>query len=482
MAFSLRRALSKPLLRACGAQASYASSNVQTSSIAVVGSGPSGFYFVDRLRRLLGGNVKVDVFERLPAPYGLVRYGVAPDHPNTKNVINKFDSIASEVGVRFFGNVHVGEDVSMSELRSHYRAVVLACGAEDDRHMGIPGEDCKAILSARQFVNWYNGHPDFTDAPVDLQHVRSVGIIGLGNVALDCARVLLRPVDELSGTDIADHALQQLRSSRVNQVHIIGRRGPLQSQFSGKELREVLSLSNTAVEVHPAMYQPTKEDAKEPRKAQKGFQELQRAHGKSSRTTPHRILHFHFLCNPVAANTAPDDTLGSLSLQPQALEAGAGGGRQVPVPVGTAWDLPMDMLLRSVGYRGVPVAGIPFDSRRGIIPNTLGRVEDDESGKAVEGVYVAGWLKRGPQGIIGTNLVDAEQTARCMVEDLGSLPVPPSGQEDMANVLQSKGVKFVGWDAWKRIDGEEQRRGAEQGRPRVKVTDRCRMLQIAEGT
>lgn len=269
MACSLRRAFSGPVLRACGAQAPYASGSRQISTIAVVGSGPSGFYFVDRLRRLLGGSVNVDIFERLPAPYGLVRYGVAPDHPDTKNVINKFNSIAAEAGVRFFGNVNVGHDIPVEELRSRYNAVVLACGAEDDRHMGIAGEDCKGSLSARQFVNWYNGHPEFTNVPVDLPRVRSVGIIGLGNVALDCARILLRPFEELSGTDIADHALQQLQASGVDEVHIIGRRGPLQSQFSGKELREVLSLANAAIEVHPAAYEPTKEDAKEPRKAQK---------------------------------------------------------------------------------------------------------------------------------------------------------------------------------------------------------------------
>lgn len=269
MACFLRRALSEPLLRAFRARAPYGGEAVQAGAVAVIGSGPSGFYFVDRLRRLLGGNVAVDIFERLPAPYGLVRYGVAPDHPDTKNVINKFSSIATAEGVRFFGNVHVGQDISLSELRSHYTAVVLACGAEDDRHMGIPGEDCPGILSARQFVNWYNGHPDYIDVPADLQHVRSVGIVGLGNVALDCARILLRPVTELAGTDIADHALQQLGRSSVKEVHIIGRRGPLQAQFSGKELREVLSLSNVAVEVYPATYEATKEDAKEPRKAQK---------------------------------------------------------------------------------------------------------------------------------------------------------------------------------------------------------------------
>lgn len=255
-----------------------------TPHVAVVGSGPSGFYFVDRLRRLLGGNVNVDVFDRLPSPFGLVRYGVAPDHPDTKNVVNKFRSIATEEGVRFFGNVHVGRDVPVSVLMSHYSAVVLACGAEDDKHMNISGEESQGLLSAREFVAWYNGHPDYVNVPVDLHRVRSVGIVGLGNVALDCARILLRPADELVRTDISDHALEQLRCSSVENVHIIGRRGPLQAQFSGKELREILTLSNITVSVHPTDYQPTTADAKEPRKAQKvrwTFGALRGAYGTS---------------------------------------------------------------------------------------------------------------------------------------------------------------------------------------------------------
>lgn len=269
MASLFRRALSAWPLQHGGARYLHAKGGSSISSVAVIGSGPSGFYFVDRLRRLLGGNVQIDIFERLPTPYGLVRYGVAPDHPDTKNVINKFRSIAMEERVRFFGNVNVGLDISFSDLRSQYNAVVLACGAEDDRHMDIAGEDSTGVLSARQFVNWYNGHPEYSDVPVDLQHVRSVGIVGLGNVALDCARILLKPVDDLTGTDISDSALEQLRTSAVEEVHIVGRRGPLQAQFSGKELREILSLANVSIEVHPVLYQPTPEDAKEPRKAQK---------------------------------------------------------------------------------------------------------------------------------------------------------------------------------------------------------------------
>lgn len=245
------------------------------SSVAVVGAGPAGIYFVDRLRRFVSGSIRIDLFERLPTPFGLVRSGVAPDHPDTKNVVKKFTAVCNSDGVRFLGNVAVGRDVSVPELQQCYNAVVLAHGAEDDRQLGIENENCRGVLSAREFVNWYNGHPMFTDVSFpSLQTVDSVGIIGLGNVALDCARMLLRPVEELQKTDMADHALSELRNSAVKNVHIIGRRGPLQAQFSGKELREILNLTNISVNVHPDNYERTDADMKEPRRAQKVFRFL----------------------------------------------------------------------------------------------------------------------------------------------------------------------------------------------------------------
>lgn len=244
------------------------------TSIAVVGSGPAGFYFTDRILKLLGEEVRVDIFDRLPTPFGLVRTGVAPDHPNTKLVTNKFTTIASDPRVRFFGNVSIGPDavageLSIADLRSLYSATMLSYGASQGRKLGIPGEDLPGSFSATHFVNWYNGHPDFHSLPVDLSSTRSVVVVGVGNVALDCARILLRPVADLESTDIAAHALQQLRGSAVKEVHIVGRRGPLQNQFSGKELREILTLSNTSVRVHPEGYSPNDLDLQEPRKNQK---------------------------------------------------------------------------------------------------------------------------------------------------------------------------------------------------------------------
>lgn len=252
----------------CGAAAP--ASGVQAPlKVAMVGSGPAGFYCTDKLRKMLGTSVSVDIIEALPTPFGLVRSGVAPDHPDTKNVINKFSAIAAQPNVHFFGNVAVGSAVSLLELRHLYDAVVLAYGSSSDKQLGVSGEQSVGCFSAREFVNWYNGHPACAALPMDLSSVRSVGIVGLGNVALDCARILLKPLPALQHTDIADHALAQLVHSAVQDVHIVGRRGPVQTQFSGKELREVLSLANVSVTMHPEAYHPTEADLKEPRKSQK---------------------------------------------------------------------------------------------------------------------------------------------------------------------------------------------------------------------
>jgi hypothetical protein len=238
-------------------------------SVAVVGSGPAGFYFTDRICRLLGARVRVDILEELPTPFGLVRSGVAPDHPDTKKVIKKFDATARRPNVRFFGGVAVGAAVSLEELRGMYHCVVLAYGASGDRRLGVAGEEASGCFSAREFVNWYNGHPHFTDLPVNLSKVTSVGVVGVGNVALDCARILLRPVQALERTDISDHALRELRHSSVSEVHIIGRRGPMQAQFSGKELREVLALENVSVTLQPENYTTADIDVNEPRRTQR---------------------------------------------------------------------------------------------------------------------------------------------------------------------------------------------------------------------
>ena len=268
-------------------QRTFATSTAKPISIAVVGSGPAGFYFADRVIRALGDAVSVDILDELPTPFGLVRSGVAPDHPDTKNVVNRFAAIAGKPNVRFFGGVSVGNAVSVAELRSLYNCVVLAYGSSGDRRLEIAGEDARGCFSARQFVNWYNGHPDYIALPVDLSAVERVGIVGLGNVALDCARILLKPPEALERTDITQHALQALERSAVKEVHVIGRRGPVQAQFSGKELREVLSLENVGIHMHPETYTPTDTDLKEPRKSQKVLFGRNGAHAYCARLCLH---------------------------------------------------------------------------------------------------------------------------------------------------------------------------------------------------
>jgi adrenodoxin-NADP+ reductase len=258
----------RPTTEASGKRALSWSTSQTKLRVAVVGSGPAGFYTADRLCRR-SANVAIDLLEELPTPFGLVRSGVAPDHPDTKNVENRFTSVAENPSVRFLGNVCVGKSVSVDELLDMYHAVVLAYGAGSDRQLQIPGEDALGCLSSREFVNWYNAHPYYASVPVDLTKVSSVAIIGLGNVALDCARILLKPAAALEDTDIAEHAMHVLRGSAVRDVHIVGRRGPMQAQFSGKELREVLSMENISIAMHPENYTPTDADLKAPRKNQK---------------------------------------------------------------------------------------------------------------------------------------------------------------------------------------------------------------------
>lgn len=453
-----------------------ATSDSNHVSIAVIGSGPAGFYFTDRICKLLGDHVSVDIIDALPTPFGLVRSGVAPDHPDTKNVIKKFQSIASDPRVRFYGNVTLGKDVTLNEVRSLYSCVMLSYGAANDRKLRIPGEDNPWILSARQFVNWYNGHPAYSSLPIDLASTSNVGIVGLGNVALDCARILLKPADFLNHTDIAEHALAQLKHSSVRNVHIIGRRGPFQAQFSGKELREVLTLGNISVTMHPSSYEPTEFDLREPRKNQKGFAEFSKAHGKRPISEPHRSLHLHFLTTPLEARGS-SGTPNTLVVEHNRLEER--DGAQYAIGTGQTDELPTDLLLKSVGYFGEPVEGVPFDQKRGVVPNDAGRVVDlPEGGAAVPGLYVSGWLKRGPQGIIGTNIIDAQQTAACVAEDAAILP-RRRRSDALAQLLQDRRVPTVTWQHWLRIDEAERSRGTAAGRPRVKFVHIADMLDAA---
>mmetsp|Transcript_16078 Transcript_16078/g.44812 ORF Transcript_16078/g.44812 Transcript_16078/m.44812 type:complete len:491 (+) Transcript_16078:104-1576(+) len=414
----------------------------QEVQAAVVGSGPAGMYTAQKLLKEYGDGVTVHVLDRLPTPFGLVRSGVAPDHADTKNVVNQFNSILDDPRVKYFGNVNVGKDVTLGQLREMYHAVVLAYGTEADRRLGIPGEDLTGVFSARDFVWWMNAHPDCTSLPVDLTTVRSVAILGLGNVALDCARVLLQtPTGPLAATDISGQALAKLRSSNVESVHIIGRRGiaqapschsppcdaheealpshllngrmlfakaspsslplsslPPQAQFTGKELKEMLfEIPGVQTVVEAEQLTLSKLDRAEvsASRQKKRIVDLISKAAKEPRGESGRRLHFHFLRSPTEILANPSGRANALILEKNVLKPGEDGGEQRAKGTGETEQLPVDLVLTCIGYRGLPMDGLPFDNRRGVIPNTHGRVDGHT------GVYVAGWIGRGPSGKVG---------------------------------------------------------------------------------
>eukprot|EP00741_Cyanophora_paradoxa_P006111 tig00000944_g5926.t1 len=454
--------------------------------VCIVGSGPAGFYTADRLLR--NASVTVDMLERYPVPYGLVRFGVAPDHPEVKAVIGKFESVAEGSGgrFRFAGNVALGRDVALEELRRHYHAVVLAYGAEGDRRLGVPGEELPGVFSAREFVGWYNGLPECSALPVRLDDVETVAIVGQGNVAVDCARVLCKPVDELRQTDISEAALEALARSRVRRVLLLGRRGPVQAAWATAELRELAQVASGApgrfrLVADPAELALSPELDEElqrgaplappqlapprltPRRAAPAAQVRAAAEGGGAPGAGGPELALRFLRSPVAFTAGGAGRLGGVRLERNELVREAGGGWAAR-GTGALEEVPCEAALRSVGYRSLPVPGVPFDARRGVVPSAGGRVE-------AGWLYVAGWLKRGPTGIIGSNIGDAEETAASLLADLAGRPLPPRGALEglAAEALGARGVRAVSWEDWRRIDAAERAAGARLGRPRCKL-------------
>jgi len=449
---------------------------------AVVGSGPAGMYTVQRLLKQYGNDVAVDVLDRLPTPFGLVRSGVAADHADTKNVTNQFTRLLGDERVRFFGNVNVGGDVSLPELQELYDAVVLTYGTEADKRLGITGEELPGVLSAREFVWWFNGHPDCADLPVDLSRTRSVAVLGLGNVALDCARILLQsPTGPLAATDISAAAHQELRRSAVEEVHIVGRRGAVQAQFTGIELKELLfTIPGIATAIPPEALALTAADeaemAAERRKKRcvgllrdKAAQNLGENQGE-------RSLRFHFLRSPVEVVAGSDGRAAALRMERNVLTGGGDGAEQRPRGTGEFEELPVDLVLTCIGYRALPLEGVPFDERRGVIPNSRGRVD------GVAGVYAGGWVARGPSGKIGTNLADANDVVDAIVEDCNNAVISPGDKQgDLAELLRQRGVAVVDFQAWQRIDEAEVREGEATGKVRRKFDRVDDMLRVASG-
>ncbi|MFA6240192.1 MAG: NADP oxidoreductase [Candidatus Hydrogenedentales bacterium] len=443
--------------------------------VAVVGSGPSGFYAVEALFKA-NLVVQVDMFDRLPTPFGLVRGGVAPDHPKIKSVIRVYDKIAAHDRFAFLGNVNVGRDISIDEMRRFYDALLFSCGAETDNRLGIPGEDLPGSHTATEFVGWYNGHPDYRNRTFDLSCEVAV-VIGQGNVAMDVSRILAKTVDELKETDIAAHALDALASSKIKEVHLIGRRGPVQAKFTQPELKEFGELADCdpvfAREdlVLDAVSQAELDDT-DNHHAKKNFAVMQefatrQLGGKSKR------FHIHFLKSPVELRG--NDRVESLLLEKNRLEGELHKTRAIGT--GDTELLDCGLVFRSVGYRGIAIPGVPFDARRGVFPNREGRIVDGED--VVPGMYAAGWIKRGPSGIIGNNKPDSQATAAALLADAPTLaPCATPDTNALAEMLRERNVRAVSYADWQRIDAAEIERGKACGKPREKFTRVEEMLAV----
>ena len=429
--------------------------------VAVVGSGPAGFYAADALLKNEDPAVEVDLVERLPTPWGLVRLGVAPDHENIKAVSRAFEKTAARPGFRFFGNVEVGRDVTHEELVSIYDAVLYSVGAQTDRRLGIPGEDLPGSWPATAFVAWYNGHPDHHDLAFDLSHKRAV-VIGNGNVAIDCVRMLALTAEELAPTDTTDAAVAGIVGAGLEEIVMLGRRGPVQAAFTPPELKELgeLAGADVIVDPHDLRLDPASErELEEDReRARRNLDLLREYAPRVPAGRPRRIV-LRFLVSPVAIHGR--DRVEAIEVVRNELVEE--NGRIVARPTGETETIECGIVLRSVGYKGIPLQGVPFDEGSGTVPNALGRVD------GAERAYVAGWIKRGPSGVIGTNKKDATETVELLLEDAraGTFGGPRSGS--LEALLQERGVQFVDYAGWQAIDAAERAAGEPLGRPRVKL-------------
>jgi ferredoxin--NADP+ reductase len=439
--------------------------------VAVIGSGPAGLYAADELSK--HDAVSVDVVDRLPCPYGLLRYGVAPDHLKMKSLETTLRKILERPRVRFLGGVELGAGISVEELREYYDAVVYATGSPVDRRLSIPGEDLPGSFSATEFVAWYCGHPD---AEVDAftLNARSAVVVGVGNVAVDVTRILAKTAQELDATDMPDHVLTVLDKSTVSDIYIVGRRGPAQAKFTTKELRELGELANADVVVDPAelvLDQAAKELVETNKTVRRNVETLQEWSTRPQQGRARRI-HLRFLLAPVAV--VGDGRVEAVRCERNELDSSGG-----VTGTGKTVTLPAQLLLRSVGYRGLPLPGVPFDERSGVIPNQAGRVQ--RNGSTATGEYVVGWIKRGPTGVIGTNKGDAKETVEALLHDLDALPGASRREPDaIIDRLAQRSVGVVTWAGWEAIDAAEQALGVAAGRTRIKIADRAALLIAAE--
>ncbi len=450
--------------------------------VAIIGSGPAAFYAVEHLFKQTPLVVHIDMFDRLPTPFGLVRYGVAPDHAKIKSVTKVYEKLAAHPRFRFFGNVEFGKHVCIADLRQYYHQVLYATGAQTDRRMGIPGEDLKGSHPATEFVAWYNGHPDYRDYRFDLS-VERVAVVGVGNVAIDVARILSRTYDELAKTDIADYALEALKHSRVKEVYLLGRRGPVQAAFTTPEVKEVGEMQDADTFTLPdevqldELSQAALENDPDP-SIQKKVQVLQE-YAQHQSTGKSRKLFIRFLVSPIELFGDANGRVAKMKLVRNILVKSDTGTLNAKA-TDKFEELEVGLVFRSVGYRGVALPDVPFNDKWNVILNEHGRVIDPATKQPRVGEYTAGWIKRGPSGVIGTNKPDSVETANMMLEDLqkGNVLVPAHpGVDAAAKFVVSRQPRFITFADWLKLDQIELANGAKQGRPRIKMTSVDEMLK-----
>lgn len=442
--------------------------------LAIVGAGPAGIYAADILLKYPRSfEVSIDLFEQLPAPYGLVRYGVAPDHPRIKGIINALREVLDSGDIRIFGNVRYGEDITLDDLKKHYNAVIFSTGAIRDAALDLPGTDAEGSYGAADFVSWYDGHPDVPRQwPLE---AASVAVIGNGNVALDVARMLAKHPEDLLPTEVPDNVYAGLRCSPVTDVHVFGRRGPMQVKFTPLELRELGELRDVDMIVHDEDfdYDPASRDAITSNKQLTVIDRIFTQWRSRETGGASRRLHLHFYAKPVEVLTSDGRVRGYRYERTE--PDGQGGVRGT----GEFREVEVQALYRAVGYFGSPLDGIPFDERHGIIPNHEGQVLDDENTK-LPGVYATGWIKRGPVGLIGHTKSDAMETIQHLVTDQGSWWSPAEPEEQaIIDLLGGRGVLYTNLDGWHRLDAHEVALGEKQDRERVKVVPRDEMIRIS---
>jgi len=448
--------------------------------VAIVGAGPSGFYAAGQLLGVAEPQFAVDLYDRLPTPYGLVRSGVAPDHPKIKSVTRAYDKTTEHERFRFFGHVELGGDIGREHLLEHYHAVLYTIGTAIDKRLGIPGEDLRGSHPATEFVAWYNGHPDHSGLEVDLQ-AKQVVVVGAGNVAIDVARMLALAPSELAITDTADHAIEVLSSSGVEEITILARRGPLQAAFTNPELLEMGELERGDVEVVGAELDELSAVAlEEADKTRRRNVEIIQDYAARPKTGKPITVRFRFLASPVELLGDADGHVRAVKIENNAIVAREGGSLAAR-GTGTFEEMPAQLVFRSIGYTGQPVAGIPFDERRGVIRNEGGRVIDAD-GRQQVGEYVSGWIKRGPSGVIGTNKKDSQDTVAKILEDAAAGHLNDPASDDIESMIATHCTQAVTWEGWQAIDAIETAAGeaSTPGRPRVKLTEWAALREAAK--